>query len=65
MSFGVTSPFVLSVEIEPIDDDDYNAWYREEHCGMLEKVPGYRRSRRYQLGEEDSGGRYVLFQTGV
>lgn len=35
--------------IEPGDDADYDAWYRDEHLGMLAKVPGYRRSQRYRL----------------
>ncbi|KAK4936389.1 hypothetical protein LTR10_022715 [Elasticomyces elasticus] len=31
------------------DDDDYNKFYRDEHLYMLSKVPGYRRSQRYEL----------------
>jgi hypothetical protein len=45
----VQSPFVLNVQVEPADEDDYNKFYHEEHLGMLSKVPGYRRSQRYQL----------------
>ena len=41
----------------PKDEDDYNDWYKNEHLGMLHKVPGYRRSQRYKLGKDDFAGR--------
>ena len=34
---------------EPADDHDYHKFYEEEHLGLLHKVPGYRRSQRYEL----------------
>lgn len=37
------------MQVEPADEDDYHKFYHEEHLGMLSKVPGYRRSQRYQL----------------
>lgn len=43
------APFILNVQVEPADDEDYNEFYREEHLHMLSKVPGYRRSQRYEL----------------
>lgn len=30
-------------------DDDFDKWYREEHCYELSKCPGYRRTRRFKL----------------
>ena len=36
--------------MDPKDEADYDAWYREEHLDVLHKVPGYRRSQRYKLG---------------
>ncbi|OAP57134.1 hypothetical protein AYL99_07871 [Fonsecaea erecta] len=47
------APFILNVQMEPADDDDYNTFYRDEHLYMLSKVPGYRRSQRYQLVSSD------------
>ncbi|KAI1628309.1 hypothetical protein EDD37DRAFT_678474 [Exophiala viscosa] len=47
------APFILSVQMEPNDDDDYDKFYRDEHLYMLSKVPGYRRSQRYQLVSSD------------
>ena len=34
---------------EPADDADYHKFYEEEHLDLLHKVPGYRRSQRYEL----------------
>jgi hypothetical protein len=45
------SPYVLNVQVEPVDDDDYHTFYREEHLVMLSRVPGYRRSQRFELLE--------------
>lgn len=36
--------------MEPVDEEDLEKWYREEHLEMLSKMPGYRRSLRYILG---------------
>jgi len=48
------SPFILNVQCEPDDDQDYETFYREEHLHMLSKVPGYRRSQRYRLVRADN-----------
>ncbi|KIX92798.1 uncharacterized protein Z520_11461 [Fonsecaea multimorphosa CBS 102226] len=54
-SIGHTpAPFILNVQMEPADDDDYNTFYRDEHLYMLSRVPGYRRSQRYQLVSSDN-----------
>jgi len=36
--------------MDPVDEADFDKWYREEHLGMLHKIPGYRRTPRYLLG---------------
>lgn len=36
--------------MHPLDPDDCDRWYREEHLDMLAKLPGYRRTLRYRLG---------------
>ncbi|KAB5531464.1 hypothetical protein GE09DRAFT_1064162 [Coniochaeta sp. 2T2.1] len=43
------SPFVLNVQVQPADVDDYNTFYSGEHLHMLSRVPGYRRSQRYKF----------------
>ncbi|KAL9097301.1 MAG: hypothetical protein Q9165_000728 [Trypethelium subeluteriae] len=47
----VPSPCILTVELQPIDEEDYDRFYREEHLDLLHKVPGFRRSQRYVLGQ--------------
>ncbi|KAK5946630.1 hypothetical protein PMZ80_000773 [Knufia obscura] len=44
------APFIVTVEMNPANIDDFEKWYREEHLDMLAKMPGYRRSLRYRLG---------------
>ncbi|KAK3049654.1 hypothetical protein LTR09_009076 [Extremus antarcticus] len=43
------SPYILCVYMNPSDEEDFEKWYREEHLGLLAKLPGYRRSLRYKL----------------
>ncbi|KAK5098509.1 hypothetical protein LTR70_002722 [Exophiala xenobiotica] len=43
-------PIIVTVEMNPADEKDFDKWYREEHLDMLSKMPGYRRSLRYKLG---------------
>jgi hypothetical protein len=46
----VAPRFILTVEMEPVDEKDWDRWYREEHLNMLNTLPGYRRSQRYKIG---------------
>ncbi|KAJ9630185.1 hypothetical protein H2204_008690 [Knufia peltigerae] len=59
----VLPPFILNVQNEPADADDYNKFYHEEHLHMLNRVPGYRRSQRYELikGHDDSSSEAPRF----
>lgn len=41
---------MFTVEMDPIDEEDFNKWYREEHLEKVSKFPGYRRSNRYKIG---------------
>jgi len=33
----------------PGTDDDFNAWYRDEHCALIAEFPNYVRTRRFKL----------------
>jgi len=46
----VAPKFAITVEMQPSDEADFDAWYQKEHLDMLSKVPGYRCSKRYKLG---------------
>ncbi|KAB2111776.1 hypothetical protein AG0111_0g1164 [Alternaria gaisen] len=45
--------FLISAALDPPKDaastDDFDAWYRQEHIPMLERAPGFVRSRRFKL----------------
>lgn len=48
----------------PIDADELNRFYNEEHLEMLSKIPGWRRTLRYKLTKAEAGaaselGEYV------
>jgi hypothetical protein len=43
----VTSPYIMTVEMNAKDDADFHKWYKDEHLEMLAAIPGYRRSSRY------------------
>ena len=45
----VTSPYIMTVEMNAKDDADFHKWYKDEHLEMLAAIPGYRRSSRYVL----------------
>jgi hypothetical protein len=42
-------PYTLHVQCEPADEAEFHKFYEEEHLDMLHRVPGYRKSQRYQL----------------
>ncbi|KAK0489536.1 hypothetical protein EDD18DRAFT_1081282 [Armillaria luteobubalina] len=43
--------YVLTAELEvkPEFEEEFNKWFNEEHMGLLEKIPGWLRGRRYSL----------------
>ncbi|KAG9193724.1 hypothetical protein G6011_03759 [Alternaria panax] len=45
--------FLISAALDPPRDaastDDFDAWYRQEHIPMLQRAPGFVRSRRFKL----------------
>ncbi|OCK95728.1 uncharacterized protein K441DRAFT_658432 [Cenococcum geophilum 1.58] len=42
---------IISGALTPAEgtDADFDDWYREEHLPLIEKVPGYRRARRFKV----------------
>ncbi|KAJ7046435.1 hypothetical protein C8F04DRAFT_1064222 [Mycena alexandri] len=43
--FALTASF----EIAPENEEDFNAWYDQEHMAMVARIPGWKRGRRYRL----------------
>jgi len=50
-STGKPAPFLLTVAATPAEGtvEDFHAWYNDEHLALLAKVPGWRRTLRYQV----------------
>ncbi|KAJ6554947.1 hypothetical protein DFH09DRAFT_1248501 [Mycena vulgaris] len=47
---------VVSFEIAPENEDDFNKWYDEEHMDLVARVPGWKRGRRYKLVDSKQSG---------
>ena len=45
------APYLVAVSMDPGDygNDRLDAWYNDEHIALLQKVPGWRSTRRYRL----------------
>lgn len=58
--WGICGDVLLAVWWTPAPgtDEEFNAWYSEEHIPLLMKVPGWLRVRRYSLLTGD-GPRYL------
>ncbi|MCJ1300733.1 hypothetical protein MMC08_003530, partial [Hypocenomyce scalaris] len=52
---------LLTVGMEPVDDEDFDEWYRKQHLDMLSLGTGYIRSTRYKLaaGHDASVPRFL------
>lgn len=50
-SYSGPAPVQLAVSmiLNESDLDDFNKWYEEEHTGMLSKIPGWLRTRRFKM----------------
>jgi hypothetical protein len=48
-----------AMNVGPEVEDDFNAWYDEEHLPALAGVPGTLAARRYRSAETDGTHRYV------
>lgn len=46
-----SAPYVVATSVTPApqNKEAYDEWYAREHVGMLKKVPGWVRTRRYEL----------------
>ncbi|KAJ7472048.1 hypothetical protein FB451DRAFT_1251762 [Mycena latifolia] len=54
---------VVSFEIAPENEDDFNKWYDEEHMGLVSQIPGWKRGRRYKLvGYQNIPGQFMADQ---
>ncbi len=57
---GAGGLLLNAMNVAPEAEDDFNAWYDEEHLPALAEVPGTLAARRYRSGAEGEGvRRYV------
>jgi hypothetical protein len=52
-SAGAPAPYryVVETDVEPAHEDDFNAWYDQEHLRGLAGVPGTVRARRFRAAD--------------
>lgn len=48
---------VVTVEVDPAREDEFNRWYDEEHIPEKRATPGFRSARRFR--HHEGGGRYL------
>jgi len=60
------APFVVATSVTPAEGNKeaYDEWYSKEHVGMLSKVPGWKRTRRYELLDALVNGKDVKSNNG-
>lgn len=60
------APFVVATSVTPAKEKKaaYDEWYAKEHVGMLAKVPGWKRTRRYELVDALVNGKAVKPSNG-
>lgn len=54
---GAGALLLNAMNVAPEAEDDFNAWYDEEHLPTLAAVPGTLAARRYRSGEDAEGSR--------
>ncbi|UZJ53868.1 hypothetical protein CBS101457_003188 [Exobasidium rhododendri] len=60
------APFVVATSVTPAKGNKaaYDEWYAKEHAGMIAKVPGWHRTRRYELIDAVINGKEVKASNG-
>lgn len=49
LSVPAAVQLAVSMRVSRSDLDDFDNWYEQEHIGMLSKIPGWMRSRRFRM----------------
>ena len=47
---------VAAITPTQVSDEEWEDWYRKEHCYETSRCPGYRRTRRFRLVSETQLG---------
>ena len=50
---------VVTMEVDPADEAEFNRWYNEQHLPERMEIPGYVSARRFKLVEGDGALTYL------
>ena len=50
---------VVTMEVDPADEAEFNRWYNEQHLPERMAIPGYISARRFKLEEGDGALQYL------
>ncbi len=50
---------VVTMEVDPADEAEFNRWYNEQHLPERMAIPGYVSARRFRLVEGDGALTYL------
>ena len=50
---------VVTMEVDPEDEAEFNKWYNEQHLPERMEIPGYISARRFKLEEGDGALTYL------
>ena len=50
---------VVTMEVDPADEAEFNRWYNEQHLPERMAIPGYVSARRFKLVEGDGALTYL------
>ena len=54
-----TTVLVVTMEVDPEDEAEFNKWYNEQHLPERMEIPGYVSARRFKLEEGDGALTYL------
>ena len=54
-----TTVLVVTMEVDPEDEAEFNKWYNEQHLPERMEIPGYVSARRFKLEEGDGALQYL------
>lgn len=50
---------VVTMDVDPEDEAEFNKWYNEQHLPERMEIPGYVSARRFRLEEGDGALKYL------
>ena len=54
-----TTVLVVTMEVDPEDEAEFNKWYNEQHLPERMEIPGYVSARRFKLEEGEGALTYL------